>query len=160
VKFHLCQHLDASPVAVITLLADGDFHTSMTGLTKIGAPELISRTVSGHVVTVQMRYQFIANLPAAVTAVVSPSKLTWIDETDYDLDAMRATTVMRPDHYEKRLSASFTQTFAPVGDGTDRAIDGDLKVRALLVAGQVERAIVSGLSEHLAEERALLDSAL
>ena len=44
-----------------------------------------------------------------------------------------------------------TATTAGAG-GTVRTIDGELKVKALLVAGTVERAIVAGLQEHLDEE--------
>jgi hypothetical protein len=35
-------------------------------------------------------------------------------------------------------------------------VTGDVRVRVLLVGGQVERAIVSGLTEHLAEEAAVV----
>ncbi len=159
-KFHLSQQLGAVPERLIALLSDGEFQTSMTGLTKIGTPELLDRREDGPTITLQLRYRFIANLPSAVTAVVSPAKLTWIDETVYDLEQLTATTSMRPDHYEKRLSATIRQTYVAVDDTTDRSIDGDLRVKALLVAGQVERAIISGLSEHLEEERSRLESAL
>lgn len=159
-KFNLSQQLGAAPERVITLLSDGEFQTSMSGLTKIGTPELLDRQVDGPLVTLQLRYRFIADLPSAVTAIVNPAKLTWIDETVYDLTQLTATTSMRPDHYEKRLSATIHQSYAAVGDSTERSIEGDLRVRALLVAGQVERAIVSGLSEHLDEERSRLETAL
>ena len=38
-------------------------------------------------------------------------------------------------------------------------MQGDLRVKVLFVGGQVEKAITSGLSDHLAqEERAVLDT--
>jgi len=44
----------------------------------------------------------------------------------------------------------------PAGDGggTTRVTEGDLRVRALLVASRVERAIMSGLHDHAALQEA------
>ncbi|MEZ5204214.1 MAG: DUF2505 family protein [Acidimicrobiales bacterium] len=46
---------------------------------------------------------------------------------------------------------------ARVGDGSERIVSGELKVRALLVAGKVEQAIVDGLAEYLAAEAPAVD---
>ena len=43
------------------------------------------------------------------------------------------------------------------GDGTRRTVSGELRVKALLVAGKVEQAIVSGLGEYLVAEAPAVD---
>ncbi len=153
-RFSLTQQLPAPPDAVIRLYADPDFHTSLSGLTKVAPPELVGREVDGQRVVLRLRYRFIAPLPSAATAVIDPDRLTWVDETVYDLDRLTATTSFHPDHYGDRLTAQIDTRFEPGsgGAGTERRIAGELKVRMLLVGSQVEKAIVSGLQEHLGEE--------
>ena len=62
---------------------------------------------------------------------------------------------LHPDHYADRLSCrgSYRLVADPVDDGaTIRAAEGDVKVRAPLVGSSVEKALVSGLHEHLEAE--------
>jgi hypothetical protein len=59
---------------------------------------------------------------------------------------------MDADHYADRFSCRGGYAFAPGSGGTVRTVEGDLKVRAPLVARSVEGAIVSGLEEQLAGE--------
>jgi hypothetical protein len=75
-----------------------------------------------------------------------------VEETVYDLVACTARTVLHPDHYADKLTADISSTFLADGGGTVRRVTGEIKVRMLLVGRQVEKAIVSGLEEHLAEE--------
>ena len=61
-----------------------------------------------------------------------------------------------------RSSSSATKTAEAAGMDPDssrsrRTVTGRLKVRAMVVGGAVERAIVSGLSEHLADEVGVVD---
>ena len=44
--------------------------------------------------------------------------------------------------------------------GSIRRLEGDLKVRVPLVGGRVERALVSGLQEHAAAERDVVEERL
>jgi hypothetical protein len=67
--------------------------------------------------------------------------------------------VLKPDNYADRFSCRGRMRLDPADDdagATVRRTQGELKVRALLVAGQVERAILSGLREHLEAEAGLL----
>lgn len=79
-----------------------------------------------------------------------------MEETTYDLARRTAAVRLLPDHYASKLHASAAATFGDQGDGSVRRVTGDLKVKVLLVGGQVEKAIVSGLTEHLDEEAQLV----
>jgi hypothetical protein len=58
-----------------------------------------------------------------------------------------------PDHYRDRFRCAGAYRFEPLGEGTcARHGEADLSVKALLVGGAVEAAIVSGLQEHLVDE--------
>jgi hypothetical protein len=96
-------------------------------------------------------------LAPAVTAVLDPNRLTWVDAATYDLGAHVAEHRVVPDHYADRLQCSYRATIEPVAGGSRRVLAGTVKVRMPLVGGRVERAIVSGLSEHAAAEAELLD---
>ena len=101
--------------------------------------------------------RFTGNLAPAVTAVVDPSKLTWVDHATFELAARGARHEIRPDHYADRLSCRFDDVLHPTDDGSRRVLTGTLQVRAFLVGGKVEGAIVSGLREYTAAEGALLN---
>ena len=153
-RFELSQDLPAPAGIAIEVFADPDFHRGLTGLTKVSTPEVLDHEATGDLIRLRMRYRFVASLPGAVTAVVDPERLTWVDETTYDLGGGTAVTVMHPDHYSDRLSAEIRTEFLDAPGGCTRLITGNLRVKVLLVAGQVERAIVSGLEEHMTEEGA------
>ena len=66
---------------------------------------------------------------------------------------------MVADHYRDRFSCRGGYGFTPDGGGgTRRRIMGDLRVKALLVAGAVEGAIVDGLKEQLRAEVPLVEA--
>lgn len=132
--------------------ASAELYDQLPNLSKISQPELLDRTETDERVTLRLRYQFIADLPTAALAVIDPDRLTWVEHTTYDLASLVATTELHPDHYASKLQASASARFVPAGDGAQRILSGDLRVRVLLVSGQVERAIVSGLTEHMDEE--------
>lgn len=137
---------------------DPAFYATLTGLAKVSAPEVVSTERTGDRVRLKIRYTFTADLPAAALAVLDPHKLTWIDDTTYDLAELTSTTKLLPDHYADRFTAvarsAITSTSAEPPRST-RDVEGDLNVRMPFVGGQVERALVSGLREHLQDEERL-----
>ncbi|MBA3282609.1 MAG: DUF2505 family protein, partial [Acidimicrobiia bacterium] len=107
-----------------------------------------------------IRFRFTGHLPSAVTAVIDPERLTWVQESVHDLDDGTTTFRLIPDHYPDRLKASGTFRVVSDGHGSRRVVNGDLKVRAPLVGGRVEQAIVSGLEEYLVAEAPAVDAYL
>jgi len=157
VHFRLEQPLPASTTEVIDVLIDPAFLASLGELAKLGEPEVLDQHSEGDLVHQRVRYRFTGALSSAVTAVVDPAKLVWVDETTYDRAAGTATFRILPQHYADRLTAGGTYRFTPTGPATcTRVADGELAVRFPLVGGKVERAIVSGLSEHMEHEAALV----
>lgn len=151
-RFSVTQTYPTSRDEVLGLYTGTEMWPQLSGFTKVSAPEVVDRREAGSRVTLRLRYRFIADLPAAATAVIDPRKLAWVEETVTDLDRGTATVKFRPEHYADKLSASAQVQYAEAGSSTTRRVQGDLKVNVFLVGSQVERAITSGLSEHLAEE--------
>lgn len=156
-RFELRQRFHHPVDEVDRAYTDPGLFPALVGLPKLGGIELVSRHEQDGRVRLSVRYAFTGDLPAAVTAVVDPERLTWVQESTHDLDGNAMTFRMVPDHYPDRLSASGTATFTAAGDGCTRLVQGELKVRAPLVAGRVERAIVEGLEEYLTAEAPAVD---
>jgi len=152
VRFDLTQTLAAPVDEVARAYASAELYETLGGNDKLGPPDVLSRTERGDTVTLRIRYQFVADLSAAVTAVVDPKKLTWVEESVHDLAAHSVAVTLHPDHYADRLRCTGRYGYTAKGDTTVRQVNGDLKVKVLFVAGQVERALVSGLKEHLEAE--------
>ncbi len=151
-RFEVTQRFAAPVADVLAAYTDPAFYEQLVGLPKVGEPEVLDKRVDGDRVVLRVHYRFTADLPSAATRVIDPKRLTWVEETTYDLAAATSRSRLLPDHYPDRLTASASASFTAAGDGTVRRIDGDLKVRMPLVGGKVEGAIVSGLKEHLADE--------
>jgi Protein of unknown function (DUF2505) len=114
-------------------------------------------TVDGDRATVALRYRFAGELNAAARAALDPAKLTWVEHATHDLARHHVTFRLVPDHYGDRFGASGEATIAARGAGSVRTVTGRLGVKAPLVGRAVERAIVSGLRDHLAAEAVAVD---
>ena len=154
-RFEIEQRFPAPPDVVLAAYTDPALYQALGRTTRIDRPSLLDIDRRGDAVVVRVRYRFTADVPAAALTVIDPNKLTWVDETRYDLSARTSSTGLVPDHYPDRIAGSATSQF--VADGTDptvtrRLVAGDVTVRVPLVGGRVERAIVDGLREHLESE--------
>jgi len=151
-RFQVEQRFDAPVATVLATYTDPAFYERLVGLSKVGEPQVVEYRTDAQQVVMRVHYRFTADLPSAALAVIDADKLTWIEESTYDLAAATCRSKLLPDHYPDRLTASATSAFTAAGAGTVRRIDGDLRVRMPLVGGKVERAIVSGLQDHLGDE--------
>lgn len=150
-RFRVEQRFQAPLHAVEAALLDPAFLGCLAHVPELGEPELLASETDGHVVRQRVRYRFTGALSPAVTAVVDPARLTWVEETTFDRTAHRGEHRIVPDHYANRLHSSYTTRLEPAGGGGDatvRATEGDVRVRFPLVGGRVEKAIVGGLTEH------------
>lgn len=157
-RFELTQRYRSSVAEVVGAYADPALYPTLVGLPNLGDIEVLDVSESDGHVRSRVRFAFTGDLPSAVTAVVDPDRLTWVQETDQDLGTGTAEFRLLPDHYPNRLSAKGTYRIDADGDGCRRVVSGELKVKVLLVAGKVEGAIVGGLKEYLAAEAPAVDT--
>jgi hypothetical protein len=156
VRFVLRQRFPVPVEVVEDALADPSFFEHAGAFTELGSPRLLELRVEGAIVHRRLRYRFVGELSPAVTSVVDPARLTWVEESAHDRRTHAGQHRILPDHYGERLRCRFTTRLQPEGGGTERVADGDLRVRFPLVGGKVERAIVSGLVHHAEVEEAVL----
>jgi hypothetical protein len=159
--FSIEQSYAADADAVARAYASPDLYERLDGLGKLGRPEVLDHRADGDIVELAVRYWFVGELAPAVTAVVDPARLSWVERTTHDLAERTVRFRFDPDHYRDRLQAEGWATVAPrVVAGSRRTVTGRLTVRALLVGSTVEKAIVSGLREHLVAEAPIVDRAI
>ncbi|HKY76517.1 MAG TPA: DUF2505 family protein [Acidimicrobiia bacterium] len=166
-RFQTEQRIAGSTEAVARLYTEPRFYEVLGELPKLGKPEVLERREQGQVVHLAVRFRFTGNLSPAVTAVIDPAKLTWVEESIHDLTDQTVTFRMSPDHYADRLRSSGSVRYEADGDGlTRRLTEGELSVRVPLLmgggrtAGVVEQAIVSGLRDHFAAEVGVVERLL
>jgi hypothetical protein len=160
VRFDLRQRIAAPVAAAAAAFCDPAYYDALGAAPKLGVPEVLERTVDGDVVVMRIRYRFSGDLSAAVRAVLDPAKLTWVEESHHDMHAHTVRFVLHPDHYADRFSCRGGYRLDPDpadAGATFRTAEGDVKVKAPLVASKVERALISGLREHLEAEAAIVE---
>lgn len=160
-RFDIEQQFTAPPEAVARIYTERRFYDLLGDLPKLGRPEVLDRREEGAVVHLAVRFRFTGNLASAVTKVVDPAKLTWVEESVHDLERLTRTFRLKPDHYPDRLRSEGAARYEPTDDGgTRRLTEGDLSVKVPLVGRKVEAAIVSGLEDHLGAEVEVVEQLL
>lgn len=157
-RFEISQDFRHDPRSVDGAYADPALYPTLVGLPNLGRMEVRSHQRDGDTVRLSVHVMFVREFSPAVAAAIDPSKLSWVQESVMDLAAGTATFRFIPDNYGDRFSASGSTRTAAKGDGARRTLTGEVKVRAPLVGGRVEKAIVEGLEEYLAAEAALVDA--
>lgn len=156
-RFEISQGFRHDPRPVDEAYADPALYPTLVGLPNLGNMRVLSHEREGERAQLRVHVRFVREFSPAVAAAIDPDKLSWVQESSHDLAA--GTTVFRfvPDNYADRFSASGRTVIAGHLDGARRTLSGEVKVRAPLVGGRVEKAIVEGLEEYLAAEAALVD---
>ena len=158
-RFEVRQRIAAPLADVADAFCDPGYYEALAAAPKLGKPEVLDRDADGDQVVLRIRFRFAGDLSSAVTAVLDPKKLTWVEESHHDLARHVVRFELQPDHYADRLACrgSYRLEADPRDpDATIRVAEGDIKVRAPLVASKVEKALISGLEEHLEAEAAIV----
>ena len=121
---------------------------------------MLDRRQLGDVVNMRVRYRFTGDLNSAARRIIDPSRLSWVEDSTHDLARREVVFRMDPDHYADRFRAHGGYRFVPDDVGTRRIADGEVVIRVPVVGGRAERAIVSGITEHLQDETALVEAFL
>jgi hypothetical protein len=157
VRFEFEHRYAAPPDRVAAAYADPALYETFVGLPKMEVVEVVDHQPDGSTVRLQVRSRFVGDLPSGAGKVLDRAKLTWVEHSTHDLSALRVTFRLAPDHYGNRLRSNGSYSFRPAGDGTVRRSEGEVAVSYPIVGKAVERALVSGLQEHLDSEVPVVD---
>ncbi|HEY9559084.1 MAG TPA: DUF2505 family protein [Acidimicrobiales bacterium] len=159
-RFSVAQVFATDADRVCAAMASEELYRSMPELPKLSQPEVLARHEDDGTVELLIRYRFDGDLSSAARAVLDPSRLSWVERSVHEVAGRSGSFTMEPDHYGDRFRCTGTFRYDETGEGCVRHIEGDLRVRAPLVAGTVERAIISGLREHLEHQAPAIDALL
>ena len=157
-NFDITQQIAGTADALDAALVDPAFLVLMADLPKLGSAEVVDQRREGDVVYQDVRYLFQAELSRAVTRVVDPARMTWIERSVCNLATHETQCEIRPDHYSGLLTGSYRSVIEADGASAQRTLTGVVKVKMPLVGGKVEGAIVGGLKENATAQIALLDA--
>ena len=158
-RFRIEQQFPADPATLCLALVDPSYLSdAIARLPDVAAPIVVSqrRDAETGAVHQAVRYAFTGHLPGAVTRVVSPERLTWIEDSTVDVKGMSAAFRIVPEYYKNLFTCSGTWSLTLRPGGCSRVIEGSMKVNSPIpfVGGQVEKAIVGGLRDRLDKEPA------
>ena len=156
-RFEISQEFRHEPRTVDEAYTDPALYPTLVGLPNLGDMKVLSHERDGDTARLRVHVMFLREFSPAVAAAIDPSKLSWVQESTHDLAAGTTNFRFVPDNYADRFSAGGSTLIIAKGDGAVRTLSGDVKVRAPLVGGRVEKAIVEGLEEYLVAEAELVD---
>ena len=159
-RFTVEQRFGTDADETARAFTEPDLYAGFAALPKVSVPDVLSCERDGDLVHLRIRYHFAGQLSSAARAVIDPAKLSWVDESMHDLSRRHVRFMLRPDHYGDRFRCAGEYRIEPSGDGCRRRADIEIKVSAPFVGGAVERAIESGLREHLADETEVVEAYL
>jgi len=156
--FSVDQVISAEPDAVQAAFCDDRLYPALGALPGIAPPEVLEKEERDGQVCLRIRYRFNGSLAPPARAVLDPARLSWIDSSTIDVQARHTQWEILPEHYGRNLSCTGEYTFLPgAGGRTTQHIEGDLRVRWPLVGPIVERALLTGLRQHLAGEADIVE---
>ena len=159
-RFTVEQRFGTDADETARAFTEPELYAGFADLPKVSVPDVLACEADGDVVRLRIRYRFAGHLSSAARAVIDPDRLSWVDESTHDLARRHVRFVLRPDHYGERFRCSGEYRIEPDGTGCRRHATIELKASAPFVGGAVERAIESGLREHLADETRVVEAYL
>ena len=105
-RFTLEQELPGSIDDVIGALLDPEFLRCLGDTANLAPPEVLDQRCDGDRVVQRIHYRFTGSLSPAVSRVIDPKKVTWTDETTYDLTIKRASFRIIPDQSSCRSGSN------------------------------------------------------
>ena len=151
-KFGFEQRWNASVADVVDLYCDQAFWSSVTGVAKTSAPEVLEVTRDGDTAFTRLHWKLVVDLPRQASRFIDPDNVAWVEETTWDIPAATATVGFVPSQGAALIKAHAEIAVVADGEEAVRRVTGELNVRIPLLGGRVENAIVDGIGDHLTEE--------
>ena len=154
VRFQVKQSFDHSPDEVARATLDLDYQHSLKDLESLESRELLSQEErTDGVVVRQTRCVLDIQITGMAKSFIGDGDPAWVEEATWDESALRWDWVIIPEVAKDLLQAAGTISLHANGEGTERVVEGEVKVKVPLYGGKVEGWVVEGI-EHAYEEEA------
>ena len=155
-EFHLEHSFDAPLEAVEEAMVNPLFLEG-TRLPDVGPPTVLSREEDGDTVTLSVSYHYTGSLDSLARRVLRADDVTWVQETKLNRATHRTTFTVTPKVHAERFECGGAMQLTEAGNGTERVIDGELKIKVPLFGRRAEGLILPGLRSRMTREAELLD---
>jgi hypothetical protein len=156
VKFHL-EHTFDAPIDAVEAAMVNPVFLEGTRLPDVGPPEVLGRNEDGDTVTLRVSYHYTGSLDSLARRVLRTSDVAWVQETVLDRATHRTTFTVIPKVHAERFQCGGVMQLTNAASGTERVIDGELKIKVPIFGGRAEGLIVPGLRSRMNREAELLD---
>jgi hypothetical protein len=157
-RFTVTHSFPQAPDAVAEAILDEDYQHSLENVESVETRELLSQEErpDGTVVR-RTRCVLDLQITGVAKSFIGDGDPAWVEEAVWHPDRMEWTWVVIPEVAEGLLDAKGTIAIRTDGNGTERVIQGDVKVKVPLYGGKVEGWIVDGIEQGYAEEAERLE---
>jgi hypothetical protein len=158
VRFEVVHSFPYDPDTVADAILDEDYQHSLEDVESVEHRELLSQEErpDGTVVR-RTRCVLDLHITGMAKSFVGDGDPAWVEEATWHPERMEWTWVVIPEVAEGLLDAKGTIALRGNGNGTERVIEGDVKVKVPLYGGKVEGWIVAGIEQAYAEEAERLE---
>jgi hypothetical protein len=157
-RFTVTHSFTQPPDAVAEAILDEDYQHSLENVESVETRELLSQEErpDGTVVR-RTRCVLDLQITGMAKSFIGDGDPAWVEEAVWHPDRMEWTWVVIPEVAEGLLDAKGTISIRENGGGTERVVEGDVKVKVPLYGGKVEGWIVDGIEQGYAEEAERLE---
>lgn len=146
-NFEFEQRFSSPIEAVGAACASSEIIDLWDDLPELSRPVLLEHNDDGERVFQRVRFAFIGSVSPALTALVDPSRLTWIEESEFDRHTNRRRFRIVPEHYGEAMNCEGTTDLQAIGAETVRRTHAELTVNIPVIAAMAQEAIVSALRQ-------------
>jgi hypothetical protein len=153
------HHFSASVAAVCAAMGDPAFYAELR-LPDVEPPELVSRSVSGERIDVDVRFTYTGKLDPIARRIVGHDQVSWVQTLQIDPSAASCALQVVPAVGMVPVTCAGTFSLLAEGDGCVRTLDGDLRIKVPIIGSRAERSLAPGILRRIDVEAEALDSFL
>lgn len=147
------HRFDQPPEQVAAALLDLDFQATLDGIGRLAEREVLSQEERADGVIVRRcRCVLDIDIGGPAQSLIGDGDPAWIEIAEWNASRLTWTWVIEPEVAADLLASHGRMMLRPDGEGTERVVDLDVKVRVPFYGGKLEAKIVEELAETYDEE--------
>jgi hypothetical protein len=152
VDFEITHSFEVRPKLVAQAMLDEDYQKSLRNLGRLRRKLLDQKTQTDGRVVRRTRCVLDIEISGMAKRLIGDGDPAWIENAIWSEEAMLWTFTIDPEIAKGLLEAKGTIQIAGAGGGTQRTIEGNVKVKVPFYGSRVEGWIVEGLIDAYEQE--------